>query len=545
MAQAPATFTAAQPQLLLSKPGIQRDGTRLFGDSYQAGEWCRFYQDRPRKMLGYREMRRDVQGLSRALNVQSYDGYSYVHVGTQDVLTRMTIDLNTGLTSGFIDRTPVGFTADDANNWQFSLVYDTASNQNLLLAHAAPNILDIADTREFPVYYGEVRDPAAMVAISGSDVSGGVLALWPYFLRFGNDGEVAWPVPGDLLDLVGTGSGSARPWGTKIVRGLPLRGQSGPAGLLWALDAVIRVQFVGGTEIFRFDTLTTSNALMSSNGIIEHAGIYYWMTVSGYSFFNGVVRDIDNQSNRQFLLDGLNWAMRQKIFAFKIPRWNEIWWCAPMFGATECNWAFIYNYMNGQWYDTPLPEVQGGWTSAIYEQIFHYPLVTSAALNADAADGTSIWQHDFGLNNISGPAPIPQAIRSYIRTHEFNTAVPLAPGQLGKSQSLSFSLIEPDFGQRGDLNLQLLARANARASVRRSPWITIPATVTGNTQVAKTKFSGRLTSFLLVSNVVDGYYEFGSPTFHAQPSDERIEDGTTEVTEPEPSELVAPLEIMP
>ena len=361
--------------------------------------------------------------------------------------------------------------------------------------------------------------------------------MWPYLLYYGNDGEIFWNAPGDITNLTGTGSGSARPWGTKIIRALPLRGQQGPAALLWHLDALTRCQFVGGAQVMQFDTLTTSTALLSSNGIIEHAGIYWWPTVSGWQRFNGVVQDVENDYNCQFWLDNLNWRYRQKVFAMKIPRWKEIWWCGPLFGATECNWAVIYNYQKNYWYDTPLPTSGGGFSAGVYEQIFHYPLVCSPAVNSDTG-GSSIWQHDFGVDEVSGQVPVPKAVRSYFQTHEFTQAIPLQPMQLGQNNAMSFSLMEPDFNQQGDLAIYLFSRANGRANVRGIGPITVPAVPLGNQQVSKVKWSGRLTSFLVMSNTLGGYYEVGDPTFHWQPGDSRMEDGGTQPTNLQPDPLV-------
>ncbi|MFA6268089.1 MAG: hypothetical protein WC670_20510 [Pseudolabrys sp.] len=511
-----------KPRLMLSQPGIQRDGTRLNQTQYGDGRWCRFYQGLPRKMNGFQEQLRTIDGIVRGMDVESYDGYSYVHVGSQDVLQRYTIQIDANVASGLIDRTPAGFVASESNNWQFSLVYNTANNSNILLAHAAPNMINISSTVERPVYYGEVRDTAPLLPISGSDVSGGILAMWPYLLRFGNDGEVAWPVPGNLTDLVGAGSGSARPWGTKIVKGLPLRGTSGPAGLLWALDAVVRVQFVGGTEIFQFDTLTTSSALLSSNGVIEHAGVYYWATVSGWSMFNGVIRDLDNETNRQWFLDNLNWTEHQKIFAFKIPRWQEIWWCFPYGDATECTHAVIYNYVKNLWYDTEL--MPQGASAGVYEQIYHFPIVATTALNVDT-NGRSMLQFDVGLDEVSGSPPTSKAIPSHFETCEFNL---LENGQIGADgldRRMSFAYLEPDYDQIGDLEFTINTRMNARAQRNSTGPITIPAEPTGTQQLVKRKLSGRLTSFKIESNQLGGFYQAGAPLIHWQPSDGRREGG--------------------
>ena len=145
-------FPAAKPQLMTSLPGIQRDGTKLSRNNYISGEWCRFYLDLPRKMLGYRELRRDLNGIPRAMDVQSYDGFTYVHYGSQNVLQRMLINTQTGVPTGIVDRTPAGFVTSPDNNWQFAVIYSTNTNSNLLVAHAAPNIINIDDSRQYHVY---------------------------------------------------------------------------------------------------------------------------------------------------------------------------------------------------------------------------------------------------------------------------------------------------------------------------------------------------------------------------------------------------------
>lgn len=511
-----------KPRLMLSQPGIQRDGTRFNQSQYVDGRWTRFYQGLPRKMNGFREQLRTINGIVRGMDVESYDGYTYVHAGSQNVLQRYAINIDNGVATGLTDRTPVGFQTSPNNNWQFALVYDTANNSNILLAHAAPNILDISSTVERLVYYSEVRAAGPFLPITGSEVSGGVVAIWPYFFRFGNDGQVAWPVPGDLTDLTGTGSGSARPWGTKIVRALPIRGTSGPSVLMWALDAVIRAQLVGGTEIFQFDTLTTSNALLSSNGVIEHAGVYYWATVSGWSMFNGVIRDLDNETNRQWFLDNLNFKYRQKVFAFKIPRWHEIWWCFPFGNATECTHAVVYNYVKNFWYDTEL--MSQGASAGVYEQIYHYPIVATPALNDDT-DGRSMMQFDFGLNEVTGSPPTPKAIPSFFETSEFNL---LENGQIGTDgldRQMSFDYVEPDYDQVGDLELRINSRMNARAKTTTVGPKIIPAVPTGKEQIVGLKTTGRLTSFRIDSNQIDGFYQAGAPLIHWQPGDGRRQDG--------------------
>jgi hypothetical protein len=515
------------PMRMLSAPGIQRDGTRLANVQYIEGEWCRFYQNLPRKMLGVREQLRNLDGITRALDVESYDGFSYVHAGQQDVLQRYYININSGLASGLIDRTPVGFMASDNNNWQFTIMYDTANDANLIFAHAAPNILDIANTEIRSIYYGEVRDTAALLELTPTDpadiaqVSGGVVAIWPYLVRYGQDGFVGWSKPGEPLTTSGTGSGTARPSGTKIIRGLPLRGTSGPACLLWSLDSLVRMQFVGGTAIFLFDTITTSSSPLSSNAIIEHEGVYYWPTTTGFYSFNGVLREVKNDDNCQYFLDNLNYAQRQKVFAMKIPRWGEIWFCFPSGNNTECDQAVILNYREGFWYDTRFPN--GSTRSAgMYEQVYHYPIMTSAVANQDN-NGYSSWQHEFGFDEISGAVPQAKAIRSLIQTGFKSLVVPEDGGR-GTDRSMTTNLLEPDFDQSGDLMFSIESKQNARAQSVVTDPVIIPTNPTPQEELTKVKHTGRLVSYIIESNAAGGNYIFGTPLVHTTVSDGRRED---------------------
>lgn len=522
----------SQPTLMLSEPGIQKDGTPLSTKRYIDGQWTRFYQGLPRKMLGYREHLRTLSGIARALNVQSYDGYSYVHAGMQDNLQRYTIDIDTGSTSGLIDRTPAGFIQSSRNNWQFSIMYNTANDSNLLFAHAAPNILDISSTAERSIYYGEVRDTAPLLELTPTDpadiyqVSGGVVAIWPYLVRYGQDGFVGWGKPGEPLTTSGSGSGTARPSGTKIVRGLPLRGTSGPACLLWSLDSLIRMQFVGGTQIFAFDTITTSASILSSNAIVEHEGVYYWPTVTGFAMFNGVLRELKNTDNVQYFIDTLNFVQRQKVFGFKVPRWGEIWWVFPHqhhddARAEEPNHAIIYNYREGIWYDThfPSPMKRG---AGVYEQVYRYPIMTSAEPNETG--GYSSWQHEFGVDQISGHIPVTTAIRAYIETGPFSLVVPKQIGAMGFDRNQSFNLLEPDFGQSGDLTLTIKSKQNAQAEEESSEAKRVPGNPGPGEELVKFKHTGRINTFRIESNQAGGDFNFGSPLIHTVVGDGRRED---------------------
>jgi hypothetical protein len=130
----------------------------------------------------------------------------------------------------------------------------------------------------------------------------------------------------------------------KIVQGLPVRGGSNaPSGLFWSLDSLVRVSFIGGTgtppQYWRYDIISSQSSILSSQSAIEYDGVYYWCGIDRFLMYNGVVREVPNELNINYFFDGLNEEQSNKVFAYKVPRYGEIWWCYPRGSATECTHA--------------------------------------------------------------------------------------------------------------------------------------------------------------------------------------------------------------
>jgi len=373
-----------------SSSGIKRDGTRFEGDQYVDGAWCRFQRGLPRKIGGYRAINKFARGLPRTLNEFTQDRLTYIHMGALDRIERFFIDTSFN-TSIITDRTPTsGFTPSLNNLWQFTTSYDTTDG-NQLVAQVAPNLDCICNSLGGEVFTGDLLGTAALVAVpalnkpANFSATGGVVSLAPYTLVFGSDGYVAWSVPNAPDDYVGSGAGNAYVTSQKIVKGMPLRGGPGnsPSGLLWSADALIRASFVGGTPVFQFDTISTQSSILSAASVIEYDGVFFWAGVDRFLTFNGVVREVENNLNLNFFFDTLNVSQRQKVFALKVPRFGEIWWCFPKGQSTEPDHAVIYNVRENTWYDTPLPN--GGRGAGIFPTVFQKPIMTGVAPQAATA----------------------------------------------------------------------------------------------------------------------------------------------------------------
>lgn len=373
-----------------SKPGIKRDGTMLEGDAHVDGQWVRWQRGLARKIGGYRSVNKYLQGLVRDMHSFSQDAYTYIHAGSANRLERFYIDgsFNVSVVS---NRTPGALTANANNLWHFDTDTSSSVAGTNLVAHVAPN-MDIANSTGGQIFYGSSTGTGALTQTTtfpaGASLTGGLVTLHPYTVVFGNDGYVLWS--DDFTDFTVAGAGSAYVTGQKIVKGMALRGGPGssPSGLLWSLDSLVRMTYVGGTATFQFDTLSTESSILSTSGVIEYDGIYYWPGTDRFLMFNGVVQEIPNELNLNFFFDNINLTYRQKVFAFKVPRFGEIWWCFPFGTSTEPNWAVIYNVRERTWYDTPLFE--DGRSAGCSPAVFGKPILTGVSQTNYIATAASV-----------------------------------------------------------------------------------------------------------------------------------------------------------
>jgi hypothetical protein len=528
-----------------SLPGIKRDGTKFEGDQYVDGSWVRFQRGLPRKIWGYRSANKYLRGIPRALQAYTQDQLTYIHAGSANLIERLYMD-GTYNTSIIYDRTPGTLTQSDANMWQFDVAteVDVLGNfTNKIIAQVAPNLNCICNSEGGQLFIGDLIGTAPLTEVTslptGYSLTGGVVSLQPYTFIFGNDGYVAWSVPGDPADYTGSGAGAANITGQKIVKGMPLRGGPGnsPSGLFWSADSILRASFVGGDAIFQFDTISTQSSIMSANSVIEYDGIFFWVGSDRFLSFNGVVREVPNNMNLNFFFDNLNYAYRQKVFAIKVPRFGEIWWCFPKGTSTEPNHAVIYNVREDTWYDTPLPE--GGRGAGTFPTVFRKPLMTGVEPNFTSTDTRvtqggdiriteagddriteesddpqyRLWVHEVGTDAIDGQSI--QPIQSYFETADLSL-----PVSAQTNKAIQVLMMEPDFVQSGDMTVQVMGRANARAPEVNGDVMTIYETPpTPQDQVVYFKTQRRELRFRFESNTVGGDYQMGLVLAHTQPGD--------------------------
>ena len=500
--------------ILRSQPGIKRDGTKFEGDFHVDGQWVRWQRGLPRKVGGYRSISKYLTEISRGFSSFTQQLMQYCHSGGATTLERFTIDSSKNA-SVISDRTPTTLVGSTANRWMFQTMYDSSTTANELIAHVAPNGQCICNDVGGQIFSGDVLGTGVLTEITlpaGANATGGIVALHPYLFYYGTAGIVGWSVAGTPTDLTSAGSGIARVWGQKIVKGMPLRAGSGsaPAGLFWAYDAVIRATFTGGPTVFQFDVIATDTSILSADSVVDYDGVFYWAGVDRFLMFNGVVRDVPNAMNLNYFLDGLNPQQHSKVFAFKVPRYGEIWWCYPRGDATECTHAVIYNVRENTWYDTALPA--SGRASGVYNNGFAAPILTDAV---PTTSGYRTWVHEQGVDEIDGTLAAP--IQSYFETADLSS---LAQGQDGY---LRISTIEPDFVQSGPMTVQITGRANARAPEVVSSQFTFPESAQQPyEQIVVLKEQRRELRVRFESNALYGDYQAGQIIGHIEQGDRTV-----------------------
>ena len=542
---APSTVAPSKVPVvqIRSQPGIKRDGTKFEGDNYVDGQWCRFQRGLPRKIGGYRAISKYLREISRAMSEFTQDSLTYVHSGSANLVERFYID-NGFNTSIITNRTPTTLAGDENNMWQFDSIAAPGLGGMQLVAQVAPNLECICNSLGGQLFFGDLFATTPLQPItnlpSGYSATGGVVVLHPYTFIFGNDGYVAFSVAGDPTDYTSLGSGAANIASQKIVKAIALRGGPGnsPSGLFWSADALVRASFVGGAPVFQFDTISTQSSILGANTVIEYDGIFYWVGTDRFLMFNGVVREVQNNLNLNYFFDGLNQSQRQKVFAMKVSRFGEIWWCYPRGDAIEPSHAVIYNIRENTWYDCELPN--GGRSAAVSPTVFPKPIMTGVVptvsddetrvteasdtritetggdvrVTEDSeVDQYRLWVHEVGVDDIDGLNI--QPVLSF-----FETADMSLPVTSQENKALQVLMIEPDFVQSGNLTMQVTGRANAKApEVSTDPHIIYETPPTPQDQVVYFKTQRRELRFRFESNAIGGNYQMGLVLAHVQPGD--------------------------
>ena len=577
---------------LVSQAGVKRDGTDFDSQFWNDALWVRFQRGRPRKMGGYRYISDLLYGPVRAMYLDSRAAGTTVHSFSQWGIEQLLIDSG-GLLSSLTDRTPAAFVANSLYTWQAASMFQSGgAGTPTLVASASPDSDALSSDVAGPVYSGDITLTTPMTPVQDGagviTVSGGVCALQPFIFLYGSNGLIRNSNPNDVS--VGSGwttggankASTANVAGSKIVKGLAMRGGGqSPAGVFWALDALIKVNYVGGTTLWTYDTISDDVTILSKSCVVEYDNAFYWVGTDRFYVYNGIVQELPNPMNLNWFFDNLNFAQRQKVWALKVPRFGEIWWFFPTGTSTECNAAVIFNVREKLWYDTaidrtagaparvyprPLMAQNGDVTSAVkyapLTGVFTYgesvvgltsgatatvSKTSSTQLNLSNVIGSfivgetikdtghggsdtgtvtalafdqqlsTIWDHEKGVDVVNRAGT--SAIDSRIESNNLNwlTGSPVTAQGQGGNFQFQLSRVEPDFVIAGSMSLAVNGKSFANSVANLSD----PISFNGSTEYVDLREQRRLLTLIFRSNEIGGDFQMGRILLTVEPGDER------------------------
>jgi hypothetical protein len=386
----------------------------------------------------------------------------------------------------------------------FDTIFNALDNSAQLIAYAGTNLSSIDSNELFPVYYGDILASTPLIPIpftvGAGGISGGVVVLHPYLFLYSSFGEVIFTEANNPITI----QNNARVTGQKVIFGLPTRGgNSSPAGLLWSLDSLIRVTFTGGSSLFTFDTISAETSILSNSCVIEYDNVYFWIGTDRFLFYNGTVNVLPNDTNLNFFFDNLNYLHRDKVWATKVTRYNEIWWHFPKLGSEECNHAIIYNVKENCWYDTEINRSAG-----YFNQIFANPIWAG---NQNNGGFFELWEHEainadgtlsYDTNNNNIITPIDWSISTGSIAW---CAVGPNSQFLGTDRWVYLYRFEPDMIQEGEIKLTVSGKKYARSNDENVDFFFSP----NQEKIDIFQQRREMTFTFSQTNILEGTFQFG------------------------------------
>lgn len=315
---------------------------------------------------------------------------------------------------------------------------------------------------------------------------------YPFMVRWSNPADPgAVPTSWDYTDpTVEAGRYDLGDGFGQIIDGLPLR----DFFMIYRENSIHRMDLVGGNLIFNFSKVLGDSGALNRNCIVEVLGQHVVLTSSDIIVHDGhQFKSILDKQMRRWLFLNMDSASISKCFVFKNPFFNEVYICYPGIGATYCNRAVVWNYMEQ--------------TVTIRE----LPNVLHAAVGQIAADYADTWEADadpWGVDDTlwGGPGAVPWSSKVMMGTsdtkiqmldgaYSFDGAIPTASLErrglsFGDTSTIKFvKSIQPVI--KGMTGSTVNISVGSHSDLNEEPtWSTKPFII-GSTQKAFFLVSGR------------------------------------------------------
>jgi hypothetical protein len=295
------------------------------------------------------------------------------------------------------------------------------------------------------------------------------------------DNGISWADQGTLTNWTTGQAGSDAIEGAgRFLTHLNVRGTN----LLFTDTQTYTFRYIGGQFIWETQLLEAGVGIISQNARVTASGVGYWMGINNfYMWSGGNVEIIPSNSGEEstilrYVFQNLNFAQKEKIYAWYNTEFREIWWHYPSLNSNEPDRVARYNIDTRTWVmDTAAR------TAAEYPSVLTQ---TPVLIGSD----NNIYLHENGLNdNGSGMAWELKTNKMY-----------------GGTDTVQIAAFIPDMqGLTGDFNVNILTQDYPLNAIRSNTNYTVEND-TGRIAVEK---NGRFWQFDITGNDLDQNISFG------------------------------------
>lgn len=287
--------------------------------------------------------------------------------------------------------------------------------------------------------------------------------------------------------------------------------------LVWTDVSLSSLQFLGTSEVFGLQEVSSSTTIFGSNTVIAANNVVYWMGNDKFYTYSGRV-DTLPCTLRQYVFTNINRTEQDLFFAGQNAEFNEVIWFYCTANSSEIDRYVVYNYAENIWYFGDLER-----TAWIDTGVIDYPVA--------AKDGY-VYLHELGNNDgqPSGapPLPIPAYIQSadidiedgdkYMLIRRIIPDVNFTNSEI--SNPVTGATIVPEVTMTvGVRNFPGAASTttNAEGQTTAADVVTSTATINQYTNQVFIRARGRQMNFKISSNDVGTQWQLGMPRVDARP----------------------------
>jgi hypothetical protein len=453
-----------------SKIGIKRDNTDYNSDYYIDGEWCRFYDNSPKKMGGYKLIYSGTSEIIRTLYEFNNSSTVNVYLGREvSGISFLNINSNGVIVGVEINRTPSNYISKIGNVWIFDQInyLDNGIPFSIIFAQVASNDINTNNNIEGNIYYGGAYDTALFQLVMNNatpsvpvTASGGIIVATPFVIAYGNYGIIQWSDATNPLvwdTMINTAIVANTP---KIITAATIRDNVNISLLFWCVDKLVRSTYDTSVKPATFSSVILDDtiSILSRNSVCEYNNIYYWVGNTQFYLYDGIVKKLPNNLSTDYFFNNLNRSYQGRIFTTIIKKYSEIWIHWPSGTSTECNEILIYNTEYNTFYDASIPRTCSVPPSAVLP----YPLLAASIPSINPfvppimgvpVQTYGIWMHEYGVDEIIYNNVY--AIKSRIVTKYFS----FPKDNPNNDICTILKRLENDFVQIGNIKFRILKKA--------------------------------------------------------------------------------------